>query len=98
MIGYIYVSASPYFATTEKDGKAVLADLPLRAYVIRVWHPQLETAEEATRQNVDASRAGRLRCSLDIEAEARGAGSPRADFGAWWTLLSCANAAAPEPG
>ena len=67
MIGYIYVSASPYFATTERDGKAVLAELPLRGYVIRVWHPQLETAEEATRQNVDASRAGRFEVSWTLK-------------------------------
>jgi len=28
MVGYIYVSESPYFAKTNAEGKAVLADLP----------------------------------------------------------------------
>jgi plastocyanin len=83
MIGYIYVSASPYFATTEKDGKAVLADLPLRAYVVRVWHPQLETGEEATRQNVDATRAGRLEVSwtLKLRPEVRVRRAPTSERG-----------------
>ena len=60
MVGYIYVSESPYFAKTGKDGKATLAELPLRAYVVRLWHPQLDAAEETTRKNVDASRPGRV--------------------------------------
>jgi plastocyanin len=60
MVGYIYVSESPYFAKTGKDGKANLAELPPRAYAVRVWHPQLEGAEETTLKSVDASRPGRV--------------------------------------
>jgi plastocyanin len=59
MVGYIYVSESPYFAKTGADGKALLTDLPPRGYVVRVWHPQLGVAEEATRKSVDATRARR---------------------------------------
>src|SRR5438105_7653048 len=44
MIGYVYVSESPYFAKTGADGKALLAELPPRVYTVRVWHPQLEAA------------------------------------------------------
>ncbi|HUH94643.1 MAG TPA: methylamine utilization protein [Casimicrobiaceae bacterium] len=58
MIGYIYVSESPYFAKTGSDGKALLGELPLRAYRVRVWHPQLATGEETTRKTVDVERAG----------------------------------------
>ena len=60
MIGYIYVSESPHFAKTGSDGKAVISDLPPRDYVVRVWHPDLEQAEEATRKNIDTSRAARV--------------------------------------
>jgi len=60
MIGYIYVSESPYFAKTGSDGKAVISDLSPRDYVVRVWHPGLEQAEEATRKNIDTSRAARV--------------------------------------
>jgi plastocyanin len=57
MVGYVYVSESPWFARTNAEGKALLADLPPRGYVVRVWHPQLEVKEEATRKTVDAVRA-----------------------------------------
>ena len=56
MIGYVYVSESPYFAKTNGEGKALLADLPPRDYVVRVWHPQLAASEESTRKNVEVSR------------------------------------------
>jgi plastocyanin len=59
MVGYLYVSESPYFAKTNAEGHAVLSDVPPRAYVVRVWHPQLAVAEEATRKNVDALRGQR---------------------------------------
>ena len=60
MIGYIYVSESPYFAKTGGDGKAVISDLPPRAYIVRVWHPELVEAEEATRKNIDTSRTAHV--------------------------------------
>ena len=53
MIGYIYVSESPYFAKTGPDGSAQLKDLPPRQYTVRVWHPQLQGSEDATRQPAD---------------------------------------------
>jgi plastocyanin len=58
MLAYIYVSESPYFARTGKDGKALIAELPVRSYTVRVWHPQLDASEETTRKTVDASHAG----------------------------------------
>lgn len=60
MVGYIYVSESPFFAKTGKDGKAALTDLSPRAYVVRVWHPQLETSEDVTRKTVDLARDRRV--------------------------------------
>ena len=73
MVGYVYVSESPYFAKTGIDGKAVLADLPARAYVVRVWHPQLETSEEQTRRTIDASHERRVGAewTLNLKKEAR---------------------------
>jgi plastocyanin len=73
MVGYVYVSESPYFAKTGADGKAVLADLPPRDYVLRVWHPQLGVAEEATRKSVDVSRGGRAEVAwtLTLNPEVR---------------------------
>ena len=73
MVGYIYVSESPYFAKTDAQGKALLSDLPPRGYVVRVWHPQQSGAEEDTRKNVDAPRAGRtaVAWTLTLKPEVR---------------------------
>jgi plastocyanin len=60
MVGYVYVSESPYFAKTGKDGRALIGELPPREYVVRVWHAQLDGAEEATRKTVEATRAQRF--------------------------------------
>jgi plastocyanin len=66
MIGYIYVSESPYFAKTKADGTALITDLPPRAYAMRVWHPQLEASEESTRKTVDAARGGTVAVSWSL--------------------------------
>ena len=60
MVGYVYVSESPYFAKTDKDGKALIVELPPREYVVRVWHPQMEIAEEATRRTIAAAQSRRI--------------------------------------
>ena len=66
MVGYVYVSESPYFAKTNAEGKALLTDLPPRGYIVRVWHPQLATTEDATRKNVDATRARRAEVAWTV--------------------------------
>ena len=66
MIGYVYVSESPYFAKTRADGTALIADLPPRAYVVRLWHPQLDASEESTRKSVDATRGGSVGVSWSV--------------------------------
>jgi len=73
MIGYIYVSESPYFAKTGKDGKALLTELPPKAYLVRVWHPQMKAAEETTQKTIDASRIHRsdVEWKLPTKPEAR---------------------------
>ncbi|MET0919068.1 MAG: methylamine utilization protein [Burkholderiales bacterium] len=84
MVGYIYVSESPYFAKTGANGKAKLADLPPRAYAVRVWHPQSETPEEATRRSVEASsaRVVDVEWALKLKPEVRVRRAPSSDRGA----------------
>jgi plastocyanin len=55
MVGYIYVSESPFFAKTEAAGTATLADLPPGDYTVRVWHPGMEHGEESTARQVTVS-------------------------------------------
>jgi plastocyanin len=81
MIGYVYVSESPYFAKTGKDGTALITELPPRAYTVRVWHPQLDGSEEVTRKNVDASRGGAVivAWTLKLRPESKVRRAPAAD-------------------
>jgi plastocyanin len=83
MVGYVYVSESPFFAKTGKDGKAVLTDLPARAYVVRVWHPQLEMSEEATHKTIDVSRDRLIEAAwtVKLKREVRVRRAPTADRG-----------------
>ncbi len=83
MIGYIYVSESPWFAKTGKDGKAILTELPPRAYIVRVWHPQQDVPEETTRKTVDATAAHRVdvEWKLALKPEVRVRRSPAAERG-----------------
>ena len=57
MIGYIYVADTPYLGRTGADGRARLANLPPGRYVLRVWHPRMESSEESTRRPVSLERA-----------------------------------------
>jgi plastocyanin len=66
MIGYIYVSESPYFAKTGADGKAALADLPAGGYRVRAWHPRLQGSESATQQTADLGGNGRTELSWKL--------------------------------
>jgi plastocyanin len=83
MVGYVYVSESPFFAKTGKDGKAVLTELPTRAYMVRVWHPQLEMSEEATYKTIDVSRDRRIEAAwtVKLKREVRVRRAPTADRG-----------------
>jgi plastocyanin len=58
MLGYIYVSPSPYFATTGADGAALVTGLPAGRYTVRVWHPRLAAAEETTSRRTELAAAG----------------------------------------
>lgn len=81
MVGYVYVSESPYFAKTGADGKALLSDLPARAYTLRVWHPQLDGSEEATLTSVDAAEGRRAEATwkLKLRREAKVRRAPTAE-------------------
>jgi plastocyanin len=52
MVGYIYVSETPFYAKTEVAGTATIDDMPPGEYTIRLWHPSMEHAEETTVRRV----------------------------------------------
>jgi plastocyanin len=52
MIGYVYVSETPFFTKTGPLGTASLSDMPPGEYTVRIWHPSMERAEESTSRHI----------------------------------------------
>jgi plastocyanin len=42
MVGYVYVTDSPWFGQTGADGTLRLHDLAAGEYTVRIWHPLLD--------------------------------------------------------
>ena len=83
MIGYIYVSETPFFAKTEIHGAASIDDLPPGEYSVRIWHPGMEKPEDTTlrRVSLKAEAPASLEWQLSLKPGFRvprvsGAGSP----------------------
>jgi plastocyanin len=69
MVAYIYVSDTPHFAKTGKDGTAVLKELPPGDYNVRVWQPNLAGSEESTVRRVAIGRSGASDLEWRIEVK-----------------------------
>jgi plastocyanin len=69
MVGYVYVSESPYFGKTGDDGRTLLANLPAGDYAIRIWHPDLIAAEESTVRMVRLTEPDGRREAWKIEVK-----------------------------
>jgi plastocyanin len=65
MVGYIYVSETPFFAKTVA-GVASIDDMPPGEYTVRVWHPGMELGEETTARRVTLNADGPTSVSWDI--------------------------------
>jgi len=71
MVGYLYVSESPYYATTDANGIARLAGLPSGGYTLRVWHPQLSVPEATTHRHAEVAGPVRMEWILSLKPEVR---------------------------
>jgi plastocyanin len=73
MVGYIYVSETPFFATTDAAGAATLENLPSGEYLVRVWHPGMQQAEQSTikRLNVSADETASVEWQLAVKPSLR---------------------------
>jgi plastocyanin len=55
MLGYVYVSETPYFAKSKADGTAVISNLPAGEYTLRLWHPGMGVSIGETGKRVTIS-------------------------------------------
>jgi plastocyanin len=73
MIGYIYITDSPYFEKTSENGTASLDLPPGVRYRVHVWHPRMVDTEDTTVQAADLreSTNASLEWKLKLKAEFR---------------------------
>jgi plastocyanin len=66
MIGYIYVSDSPWYGRTDEQGLLRLNDLPADNYLIKIWHPRLDEAAQQLQKSVkvDEEQAAAIQVQL----------------------------------
>jgi plastocyanin len=57
MIGYIYVTDSPWFGRTDKGGSIHLRELPAGQYTVRIWHPRIKDRADSLQQSVTLASA-----------------------------------------
>lgn len=86
MVGYIYVTDSPWFALTGADGSARLHDLAPGDYTVRIWHtlldesgPQLSTHLHLA-ENAAGNASFRLTHPLRRAPQHHGADKQWADY------------------
>jgi plastocyanin len=81
MLGYIYVTDSPWFGRTGPDGSLQLHDLAPGDYTVRLWHPLLNESGPYLQLplHIDAGAAARTEFHLHqaLRADPRSQGSDK---------------------
>lgn len=70
MVGFIYVSSTPFFAKTESAGTAGISDMPPGEYEVRIWQPGMERSEESTARKVTMSAGTPTRIEWQLAVKA----------------------------
>jgi plastocyanin len=72
MIGWIFVTDSPYFARTRSDGSVELHALPAGGYTLIAWHPRLsERSGTSVRRHIEVPATGQAMQLITLEHELR---------------------------
>jgi plastocyanin len=71
MVAYVLIVDTPWFAKTDKSGRATIENLPAGSYRIVAWHPQQRDPNALTTQNADipAGNANAAALKLSLPAE-----------------------------
>lgn len=67
MSGYVFVTDTPYYAMTDKQGKLNLTGLPAGEYNLRAWHPDMKGKVEETSQTVHVAGGQAVDFQLTIK-------------------------------
>ena len=67
MLAFIQVVDTPYFAITNKMGKATLLDLPNGHYALKVWHYALAKEKDIYEKSIDIKSAQNVTAHLTLK-------------------------------
>ena len=69
MLGYIYVSDTPFFTKTRQDGKASIEGLPAGEYLVRLWHPRMGDpgGEAGRRVTIDEKTPAKIEWQITLK-------------------------------
>ena len=68
MIGFIYVTDTPYAAKSGADGMAVVKDVPAGGATLMVWHPDLKARAPSPRGLSVAGASQRASTAVELRA------------------------------
>ncbi len=67
MVGYLHITDSPYFKTTNREGKAQLTDIPEGKYNVQLWHPRMAVSDKASKQIIEVGDTQKDNASFQLE-------------------------------
>jgi plastocyanin len=71
MLGYIYVTDSPWYGRTGADGTLVLRELSPGSYTLRLWHPLLDEAGPQLEQRITLLEGQAVNASFRLKRALR---------------------------
>lgn len=70
MLGYIYVTETPYFGMTDEKGKVQIPNAPAGEYLLTVWHPRMENDSHTFTQTININDSAMIALTDNVaEAE-----------------------------
>ncbi|MBF0344139.1 MAG: methylamine utilization protein [Nitrospirae bacterium] len=67
MKAYIYIVETPFFAKTDKGGKAIIKNIPAGEYKVEVWHPHIKKSSASVKETVVISKGSDMKADFAIE-------------------------------
>ncbi|MBS0395495.1 MAG: methylamine utilization protein [Proteobacteria bacterium] len=77
MVGYVYVTRAPYFATTGEDGRVRFHDLPAGGYRVVAWGPRVADPPASLVRELSVAAHEPASLTLRLARELRARPEPR---------------------
>jgi plastocyanin len=67
MIGFVYVTDSPWFGKTDPQGRIEIAAIPPGEYRVHLWHPRFAPDEAQIERSLSVAAAGTATLSVSLQ-------------------------------